>query len=88
MNEKNFVGLACNSDYIACGSETNSVFAYCKSLARPILSHMFRPVNPATGEELPDDDASLFVSAVAWKRNSNILVAANSQGTIKVLEMD
>lgn len=29
-NEKNFVGLTVNSDYIACGSETNEVFVYHK----------------------------------------------------------
>lgn len=29
-NEKNFVGLTVNSEYIACGSETNEVFAYHK----------------------------------------------------------
>jgi E3 ubiquitin-protein ligase RFWD2 len=87
VNEKNFVGLSCNADYIACGSETNAVFTFCKSLNRPILSHFFRPLHPTTGEELPDDDPTQFVSAVCFKRNSNIIVAANSQGTIKVLEM-
>lgn len=29
-NEKNFVGLSVNSEYLACGSETNEVFAYHK----------------------------------------------------------
>ena len=29
-NEKNFVGLSVNSEYIACGSETNEVFVYHK----------------------------------------------------------
>jgi len=29
-NEKNFVGLTVNSEYIACGSETNDVFVYHK----------------------------------------------------------
>lgn len=29
-NEKNFVGLTVNSEYLACGSETNEVFAYHK----------------------------------------------------------
>lgn len=29
-NEKNFVGLTVNSEYIACGSETNEVFVYHK----------------------------------------------------------
>lgn len=30
MNEKNFVGLTVNSEFIACGSETNEVFVYHK----------------------------------------------------------
>lgn len=30
VNEKNFVGLSVNSEYIACGSETNEVFIYHK----------------------------------------------------------
>lgn len=34
-NEKNFVGLTVNSEYIACGSETNEVFVYHK--VRPWL---------------------------------------------------
>lgn len=29
-NEKNFVGLSVNSEYLACGSETNEVYAYHK----------------------------------------------------------
>lgn len=29
-NEKNFVGLTVNSEYLACGSETNEVVAYHK----------------------------------------------------------
>lgn len=29
-NEKNFVGLTVNKDYLACGSETNEVFVYQK----------------------------------------------------------
>ena len=30
---------------------------------------------------------SEFVSAVTWRQNSPVVVAANSQGTIKVLEL-
>ena len=29
-NEKNFVGLTVNKEYIACGSETNEIFVYHK----------------------------------------------------------
>lgn len=31
-NEKNFVGLTVNSEYLACGSETNEVLVYHKVL--------------------------------------------------------
>ena len=32
-----------------------------------------------------EEDVNEFVSAVCWKQNSNVIVAANSQGTIKVI---
>ncbi|KAJ3076505.1 coatomer subunit alpha [Quaeritorhiza haematococci] len=41
-----------------------------------------------SGEEVPDEDPSQFVSSVCWKNKTpNVLVAANSQGRIKVMEM-
>lgn len=30
VNERNFIGLSVNSEYIACGSETNEVVVYHK----------------------------------------------------------
>jgi len=39
QNDKNFVGLSVTEDYIACGSENNSLFTYYKALSRPLLSH-------------------------------------------------
>jgi len=41
INEKNFVGLATDGDYIACGSENNSLFVYYKGLSKPTLSFWF-----------------------------------------------
>ncbi|CAI5511705.1 unnamed protein product [Closterium sp. Naga37s-1] len=38
-NEKNFVGLSVNSDYIACGSETNEVYIYYKAMSKPMAVH-------------------------------------------------
>lgn len=38
-NEKNFVGLTVNSEYVACGSETNEVFVYQK--VRILLNNQF-----------------------------------------------
>lgn len=43
-NEKNFVGLTVNSEYIACGSETNEVFVYHKvSELNTLLYYTFSP---------------------------------------------
>uniref|UniRef100_A0A3N7HD56 Uncharacterized protein n=1 Tax=Populus trichocarpa TaxID=3694 RepID=A0A3N7HD56_POPTR len=80
-NERNFVGLTVNSEYIACGSETNEVFVYHKAISKPAASHRF-----STDLENGGDDArSYFTSAVCWKSDSPTMLTANSQGTIKVL---
>lgn len=81
MNEKNFVGLSVNSEYIACGSETNEVFIYHKAISKPMAWHRF-------GSSEIDDDNDVgpyFISAVCWKNDSPTMLTANSQGTIKVL---
>ncbi|KAL1355742.1 hypothetical protein HN51_007730 [Arachis hypogaea] len=85
-NEKNFVGLSVADGYIACGSETNEVYSYYKSLPMPITSHKFGSIDPISGKDT-DDDNGQFVSSVCWKGNSDMLIAANSSGCIKVLQM-
>ncbi|KAL3627435.1 coatomer subunit alpha [Castilleja foliolosa] len=80
-NEKNFVGLTVNSEYIACGSETNEVFAYHKAISKPAAWHKFN----SDADEADEDAGSYFISAVCWKNDSPTMVTANSQGTIKVL---
>ncbi|KAK7487262.1 hypothetical protein BaRGS_00021490 [Batillaria attramentaria] len=86
-NEKNFVGLATDGDYVACGSENNSLYMYYKGLAKQIMTYKFDTVRSVLEKERKDDETSEFVSAVTWKPGSNVLVAANSQGTVKVLEI-
>ncbi|GAB2285237.1 coatomer subunit alpha [Dionaea muscipula] len=81
-NEKNFVGLTVNSEYIACGSETNEVYAYHKEISKPVTCHKFGSPDLEDNEE---DNGSYFISAVCWKSDTPTLLAANSQGTIKVL---
>ncbi|XP_004293335.1 PREDICTED: E3 ubiquitin-protein ligase COP1-like isoform X1 [Fragaria vesca subsp. vesca] len=82
MNEKNFVGLAVSNDYIACGSETNEVFVYHKGIPKPMAWHKF----VSSDLNYEDDGAgSYFISAVCWKRDSPMILSANSQGTVKVL---
>ncbi|KAL6567520.1 coatomer subunit alpha [Orobanche gracilis] len=80
-NEKNFVGLTVNSEYIACGSESNEVFVYHKAISKPAACHEFR----SDMDEADEDIGSYFTSAVCWKSDSPTMVTANSQGTIKVL---
>ncbi|RYR10438.1 hypothetical protein Ahy_B05g078887 isoform C [Arachis hypogaea] len=77
-NEKNFVGLSVADGYIACGSETNEVYSYYKSLPMPITSHKFGSIDPISGKDT-DDDNGQFVSSVCWKGNSDMLIAANSR---------
>ncbi|XP_031275914.1 protein SPA1-RELATED 2-like [Pistacia vera] len=85
-NEKNFVGLSTADGYIACGSETNEVYAYYRDLPMPIASYKFGSIDPISGKET-DDDNGLFVSSVCWRAKSDMVVAANSSGCIKVLQM-
>ncbi|XP_059662239.1 protein SPA1-RELATED 2 isoform X2 [Cornus florida] len=85
-NEKNFVGLSVADGYIACGSETNEVYAYYKSLPMPITSYKFGSIDPMSGRET-DNDNGQFVSSVCWRQKSRMAVAANSSGCIKVLRM-
>ncbi|KAL8189188.1 hypothetical protein R6Q57_028754 [Mikania cordata] len=81
-NERNFVGLSVNNEFLACGSETNEVYSYHKEISKPLTWHRFGTPNV---EDSDDDAGSYFISAVCWKSDSLTLLAANSLGTIKVL---
>lgn len=81
-NEKNFVGLSVNNDFLACGSETNEVYGYHKAISKPLTWHRFGTPNV---EDSDDEAGSYFISAVCWKSDSPTMLAANSLGTIKVL---
>ncbi|KAI5620280.1 E3 ubiquitin-protein ligase RFWD2 [Silurus asotus] len=87
INEKNFVGLASNGDYVACGSENNSLYLYYKGLSKTLLTFKFDTVKSVLDKDKKEDDTNEFVSAVCWRAlpdgESNVLIAANSQGTIK-----
>ena len=86
-HEKNFVGLSNNSDFIACGSETNALYVYCKGLSQPLLHYKFDVVKSVLEKESTEEESAEFISAVCWKPDSNVIIAANSQGTIKLLEL-
>ena len=88
VNEKNFVGLATDGDYIVCGSENNAVYVYYKGLTKKLLSYKFGAARSLLEfQERREEDLNEFVSAVCWRQNSNVVVAANSQGLIKILEL-
>ncbi|KAG8236675.1 hypothetical protein J437_LFUL014403 [Ladona fulva] len=87
VNEKNFVGLATDGDYVACGSENNALYVYYKGLSKQLFSFKFDAVRSVLEKDRKEDDVNEFVSAVCWRQNSNVVVAANSQGIIKVLEL-
>lgn len=84
-NIKNFVGLSISDGYLATGSETNEVFVYHKAFPMPVLSYKFSTTDPISGQEV--DDASQFISCVCWRGQSSTLLAANSSGNIRLLEM-
>ncbi|XP_053669845.1 E3 ubiquitin-protein ligase COP1-like [Anopheles nili] len=120
INEKNFAGLATNSDYLACGSEDNSLCVYYKGLSKQLFNLKFSSSNSgangtgsssASGSggggggsgigssssrtsgllsadmERSNSEGNEFVSAVCWRKQSNIIIAGNSEGVIKILEI-
>ncbi|KAF7278277.1 E3 ubiquitin-protein ligase COP1-like isoform X1 [Rhynchophorus ferrugineus] len=87
VNEKNFVGLATDGNFIACGSENNALFVYYKGLSKKLFNHKFDTVEGVLEQERREDDPNEFVSAVCWKQNSNVILAANSRGIINILEL-
>lgn len=52
----------------------------------PITSHKFGSIDPISGKET-DDINGQFVSSVCWRQKSDMVVAANSSGCIKVLQI-
>jgi len=87
QNERNFVGLATDGDYIACGSEDNSLYVYYKGLQSPLMKYEFNLKRSLLNDLQSNRDDSQFLSAVAWRPRSTTLLAANSQGIIKVLSL-
>lgn len=61
------------------------VVIYHKAFPMPALSFKFNCTDPLSGDEV--DDSAQFISSVCWRGQSPSLVAANSMGNIKLLEM-
>uniref|UniRef100_A0AC34FQU2 Uncharacterized protein n=1 Tax=Panagrolaimus sp. ES5 TaxID=591445 RepID=A0AC34FQU2_9BILA len=93
LNEKNFVGLATNGEHIVCGSESNEVYTYYKKCQRNVCKYDFAQdiTDDWSGIQVPrmctTDSSSDFVSALCWKKESNIVMAANSQGKAQILQL-
>lgn len=65
---------------------SSQVYTYCRSLPMPITSYKFGSIDPLSGHDIAEDNGQ-FVSSVCWRGKSNMVVAANSSGTIKLLQM-
>ena len=86
-NEKNFVGLSANAHgYIACGSEDNVVHVYAKHSSVPVACYGFNAQGPTPVAQNRRDKGG-FISSVAWSPDSKHLIAANSRGHLKILEL-
>ncbi|KAG2204422.1 hypothetical protein INT47_005213 [Mucor saturninus] len=86
QNEKNFVGLSLNGDWITCGSENNTVYTYHKASQHPVATFDFADNGHDENTPTPDISAT-FVSSVCWKKGTTEMIAANSKGLVKILEM-
>lgn len=88
VNEKNFVGLSTDGDYVACGSENNAMYLYYKGFSKKMTHFRFECMRSVLEKAKKDDELlNEFVSAVCWRQSSNVVIAANSQGIIKILEL-
>jgi len=68
--------------FVAFMVDTDSFLGkHVQAMSKPASSHRFGSPDP----EESDDETSHFISAVCWKSESPTMLAANSQGTIKVL---
>lgn len=84
VNQKHFVGLALEDEWVAVGSETNELFVYNKSVNSPIHQYSFDE-GEAGGQT---SGGSHFISATCWKPRSNIILCASSDGNLRVLSLD
>ncbi|KAG5020414.1 hypothetical protein JHK87_016269 [Glycine soja] len=67
------------------GHKNVKVFIYHKAFPMPALSFKFYSSDPLSGNE--EDDSAQFITSVCWRGQSSTLVAANSTGNVKILEM-
>jgi protein suppressor of PHYA-105 1 len=72
--------------YMVCGSEDNSTYAYYRALPDPIARQSFGNGMRSSIMD-PQGEQSVFVSTICTSRKGSLIIAANSVGTVKVLEL-
>eukprot|EP00095_Tigriopus_kingsejongensis_P000169 maker-scaffold487_size158652-snap-gene-0.44 protein:Tk00169 transcript:maker-scaffold487_size158652-snap-gene-0.44-mRNA-1 annotation:"e3 ubiquitin-protein ligase rfwd2-like" len=88
INEKNFVGLTSDEDYFAGGSENNSFFLFYKGLSKPLFSFKFDAARTLFGRnDQYLDESNEFVSALCWRKGTDNIIGANSQGCVKIYRL-
>ena len=61
---------------------------YYKMMSKPIARRVFSaPANDPVGSAGHGQDGTQFISSLCWKPGTNTLLAANSQGTIKLMQL-
>ena len=58
------------------------VYVYNKHLAKPVAKKIFSQPPPPGPQDYPP-----FISSVCWKPDASMLLAANSEGTIKIFKL-
>ncbi|WVZ01910.1 hypothetical protein V8G54_022716 [Vigna mungo] len=67
------------------GHKNIKVFIYHKAFPMPALSFKFYSSDPLPVDEA--NDPSNFITSVCWRGQSTTLIAANSTGNVKILQM-
>ena len=95
QNQKNFVGMSVTpTGHVACGSEDNAVYLYARCVPTPIARQSLavpafqRGGGGGGGGQVTNDKPGLFVSSVAWSPDGCQMIAANSCGAVKIMEID
>ena len=79
-NTQFFVGRAVTSDYIATGSEDNTLFVHYKGVACPVAKYTFPASDLLTGQDNEERVDSGYVPAVAWSKKLPTTLVASDTG--------
>lgn len=86
VNEKNFVGLSVNSasEFMACGSENNSVVVYNKDFGRPLFNYSFSTLSGGGGGNLSRGKMK-SVSILVFTSICNFLILCSMKSHLKMI---